>query len=149
MFLRTPEIVWHGKEPVFSLDFQQSGEIWRLASSGADHSIKVKGESRHRNYKPPTHSFSPFFSRYGRWREEEKTVLIFISCPVWIDTPRPWMSFVSRQTGRTLPPGATVSVMWLVTWSFPPNIRLYGHDMAIEWERRGRGRGLFGIHRRR
>lgn len=41
MFLRTPEIVWHGKEPIFSLDFQQCGETWRLASAGADHTIKI------------------------------------------------------------------------------------------------------------
>lgn len=41
MRLHTPEISWHGKEPVFSVDFSKVGSIWRLASAGADNDIKV------------------------------------------------------------------------------------------------------------
>lgn len=42
MFLTTPQIVWHNKEPIFSVDFHYSDQIWRLASSGADHTVKVR-----------------------------------------------------------------------------------------------------------
>lgn len=41
MKLVTPEIVWHGKEPVFSADFHRKGPNWRLATGGADNDIKV------------------------------------------------------------------------------------------------------------
>ena len=41
MKLTTPEIVWHGKEPVFSADFHHCGEILRLATGGADKDVKV------------------------------------------------------------------------------------------------------------
>ena len=41
MKLTTPQIVWHSKEPVFSADFHHSGELWRLATGGADKDIKV------------------------------------------------------------------------------------------------------------
>ena len=43
MKLSTPEIVWHGKEPVFSADFHRNGATWRLATGGADHDVKVGG----------------------------------------------------------------------------------------------------------
>ena len=43
MKLSTPEIVWHGKEPVFSADFHKNGATWRLATGGADHDVKVGG----------------------------------------------------------------------------------------------------------
>ena len=45
MKLSTPEIVWHGKEPVFSADFHRNGATWRLATGGADHDVKVGGRS--------------------------------------------------------------------------------------------------------
>ncbi|CAI8050283.1 Chromatin assembly factor 1 subunit B [Geodia barretti] len=41
MKLTTPQIVWHSKEPVFSADFHHSGELWRLATGGADKDIKI------------------------------------------------------------------------------------------------------------
>lgn len=41
MKLSTPEIVWHGKEPVFSADFHRNGAVWRLATAGADQDVKV------------------------------------------------------------------------------------------------------------
>ncbi|XP_066926950.1 chromatin assembly factor 1 subunit B-like [Clytia hemisphaerica] len=39
MKLITPEISWHQKEPIFSVDF--CPETWKLASCGADFTIKV------------------------------------------------------------------------------------------------------------
>ena len=41
MKLSTPEIAWHGKEPIFSVDFSKTGPTWRLASAGADNDVKV------------------------------------------------------------------------------------------------------------
>ena len=41
MKFSTPEIVWHSKEPVFSADFHHAGELWRLATGGADKDVKV------------------------------------------------------------------------------------------------------------
>ena len=41
MKLNTPEIAWHGKEPVLSVDFCKVGSKWRLASGGADNDVKV------------------------------------------------------------------------------------------------------------
>ncbi|KAI6657402.1 hypothetical protein LOD99_150 [Oopsacas minuta] len=37
----TPEIVWHSKEPVFSIDFSVQPYCYRLASAGADKDIKI------------------------------------------------------------------------------------------------------------
>ena len=38
----TPEISWHGRDPVYSVDFQYiEGEICRLASCGTDRLIRV------------------------------------------------------------------------------------------------------------
>lgn len=39
MKAKTLQIVWHGKEPVYSLDFHPSGI---LATGGADKDIRVK-----------------------------------------------------------------------------------------------------------
>ena len=41
MKLDTPEIAWHGKEPILSVDFSKVGSTWRLASAGADKDVKV------------------------------------------------------------------------------------------------------------
>ena len=41
MRLTTPEISWHGKEPLFSLDFALNNKSTRLATSGADSNIRV------------------------------------------------------------------------------------------------------------
>jgi len=41
MRLDTPEIAWHGKEPILSVDFSKVGSTWRLASAGADNDVKV------------------------------------------------------------------------------------------------------------
>ena len=41
MRLDTPEIAWHGKEPIWSVDFSKIGSKWRLASAGADNDVKV------------------------------------------------------------------------------------------------------------
>jgi len=41
MKLDTPEIAWHGKEPILSVDFSKVGSKWRLASAGADKDIKI------------------------------------------------------------------------------------------------------------
>lgn len=45
MKLNTPEIAWHGKEPVLSVDFGKVGSKWRLASGGADNDVKVRHRS--------------------------------------------------------------------------------------------------------
>lgn len=45
MKLNTPEIAWHGKEPVLSVDFCKVGSKWRLASGGADNDVKVRYRS--------------------------------------------------------------------------------------------------------
>ena len=37
----TPEVVWHEKQPILSVDFHQSG---RLASGGADNFVRVSKE---------------------------------------------------------------------------------------------------------
>ena len=37
----TPEIVWHEKQPIFSVDFHHSG---RLASGGADNFVRVSNK---------------------------------------------------------------------------------------------------------
>ena len=41
MKLTTPEISWHGKEPLFSLDFSLNNKSTRLATSGADSNIRI------------------------------------------------------------------------------------------------------------
>jgi len=41
MRLDTPEIAWHGKEPILSVDFSKIGSTWRLASAGADKDVKI------------------------------------------------------------------------------------------------------------
>ena len=41
MKLDTPEIAWHGKKPILSVDFSKVGSKWRLASAGADNDVKV------------------------------------------------------------------------------------------------------------
>ena len=41
MFVTTPEIVWHNKEPVFGIDFHHNGSICRVATAGADQTVKV------------------------------------------------------------------------------------------------------------
>ena len=37
----TPEIVWHSKQPVYSVDFSVNLSSYRLASAGADKEIKI------------------------------------------------------------------------------------------------------------
>ena len=38
----TPEISWHGRDPVYSTDFQRlKGDICRLATCGTDRHIRV------------------------------------------------------------------------------------------------------------
>jgi hypothetical protein len=41
MKLTTPEISWHGKQPVLSVDFCKVGCTMRFASAGADNDVKV------------------------------------------------------------------------------------------------------------
>ena len=41
MKLITPEIVWHSKEPVYSVDFSVLPSSYRLVSAGADKDIKI------------------------------------------------------------------------------------------------------------
>lgn len=41
MKLDTPEIAWHGKKPILSVDFSKVGSKWRLASAGADNDVKI------------------------------------------------------------------------------------------------------------
>ena len=43
MKLFTPEISWHQKEPIFSVDF--CPQTWKLATCGADFTIKVRHKS--------------------------------------------------------------------------------------------------------
>lgn len=42
MKLNTPEIVWHNKEPVFTVDFHRNGPNWRLVTGGGDNDVKVR-----------------------------------------------------------------------------------------------------------
>ena len=44
MRLDTPEIAWHGKKPILSVDFSKIGSTWRLASAGADNDVKVESQ---------------------------------------------------------------------------------------------------------
>ena len=38
----TPEISWHGRDPVYSVDFQfLNGDIRRLATCGTDRHVRV------------------------------------------------------------------------------------------------------------
>ncbi len=59
----TCEIAWHNKEPVYSLDFQQSGEgkIQRLATAGVDTTVRViSGREISHSFRPshkPTTKF--------------------------------------------------------------------------------------------
>ena len=42
MKLCTPQIVWHDKDPIYSVDFHhERGSEWRLASGGTDKHVKV------------------------------------------------------------------------------------------------------------
>lgn len=41
MKLVTPEISWHIKEPVYSVDFHRNGPNWRFATAGADNDVRV------------------------------------------------------------------------------------------------------------
>lgn len=41
MKLVTPEISWHTKEPVYSVDFQRNGPNWRFATAGADNDVRI------------------------------------------------------------------------------------------------------------
>ena len=42
MKLVTPEISWHGRDPIYSVDFQyKDGEITRLATCGTDSNVIV------------------------------------------------------------------------------------------------------------
>ena len=56
MKLTTPQIVWHGKEPVFSADFHHSGDLWRLATGGADKDVKVEATHTITHVCMETHS---------------------------------------------------------------------------------------------
>eukprot|EP00731_Ephydatia_muelleri_P032212 Em0023g719a len=41
MKLVTPEISWHIKEPVYSVDFHRNGPNWRFATAGADNDVRM------------------------------------------------------------------------------------------------------------
>ena len=42
MKFTTPEIAWHGRDPIYSVDFQYiKGSIQRLATCGTDRHIRV------------------------------------------------------------------------------------------------------------
>ena len=41
MILTTPEILWHAKEPIFSVEFHHGRSEMRLVTAGADHTVKV------------------------------------------------------------------------------------------------------------
>ncbi|XP_033104353.1 chromatin assembly factor 1 subunit B-like [Anneissia japonica] len=41
MKLDTPEISWHGRDPVYSVDIQKIGKHTRLATAGADNKIRI------------------------------------------------------------------------------------------------------------
>ncbi|XP_033106334.1 chromatin assembly factor 1 subunit B-like [Anneissia japonica] len=41
MKLDTPEISWHGRDPVYSVDIQKIGKNTRLATAGADNKIRI------------------------------------------------------------------------------------------------------------
>ena len=55
----TPEVVWHEKQPILSVDFHQSG---RLASGGADNFVRVSNKFK------LTFKKSNSSSRYGELR---------------------------------------------------------------------------------
>ena len=46
MKLSTPEIVWHNKKPVYTVDFQRNGTSWRMATGGGDNDVKVSAHVR-------------------------------------------------------------------------------------------------------
>jgi hypothetical protein len=39
MRVKTPQISWHGREPIYSIDYHSSG---RIATAGGDNDIKVR-----------------------------------------------------------------------------------------------------------
>ncbi len=41
MKLTTPEIIWHNKQPLLSVDFHRGASCLRLATGGADNDVKV------------------------------------------------------------------------------------------------------------
>ena len=41
MKVKTPQISWHSRDPIFSVDFHSSG---RIASAGGDNDVKVTKE---------------------------------------------------------------------------------------------------------
>ena len=42
MKVNTPEISWHAKDPIYSVDFQYvAGDIYRMATCGTDRNIRV------------------------------------------------------------------------------------------------------------
>ena len=42
MHVKTPQISWHGRDPIYSIDFQfLYGSIQRIATGGADKTVRV------------------------------------------------------------------------------------------------------------
>lgn len=68
MKLDTPEIAWHGKEPILSVDFSKIGSTWRLASAGADNDVKVESQNVQNLFHKITGAFSSVFCHgYSIW----------------------------------------------------------------------------------
>ena len=59
----TPEILWHDREPIYSVDLQPlSGNFQRLASCGVDKIVRVRlGNQLHYDYVSAGHFMYVFF----------------------------------------------------------------------------------------
>lgn len=85
MKLDTPEIAWHGKEPILSVDFNKVGSTWRLASAGADKDVKVL---KYLDRKPfvsnlPQVSTLPFCVFYRCYSTRSVLFLFFFYTQIW------------------------------------------------------------------
>ena len=53
MKVDTPEISWHGRDPIYSIDFQQQEGINRVATAGADKTVRVSATCSNLKFRKP------------------------------------------------------------------------------------------------
>lgn len=65
----TPEILWHDREPIYSVDLQPlSGNFQRLASCGVDKIVRVRlGNQSHYDYVSAGHFMYVFYFLFVSW----------------------------------------------------------------------------------
>lgn len=91
MKLNTPEISWHGKEPVLSVDFCKIGSTLKFATAGADNDVKVDRRSVEFNLfsvalvQILVYIISMLSCRYGRYVLIRKAVLKLSSSRIFQD----------------------------------------------------------------